>query len=58
MTHPALALHIGGHWLRQASGGERPVVNSADGTNAALQVFDRWVAEVHVTATVSPEREA
>lgn len=30
MTYPTLALHIAGHWLTRASGGERTVVNPAD----------------------------
>ncbi|HSW18212.1 MAG TPA: NAD-dependent succinate-semialdehyde dehydrogenase [Ramlibacter sp.] len=30
LKYPALALHIGGRWLTQASGGERYVINPAD----------------------------
>ncbi|HSV36696.1 MAG TPA: NAD-dependent succinate-semialdehyde dehydrogenase [Ramlibacter sp.] len=30
MKYPILALHIGGQWLTQTSGGERPVLNPAD----------------------------
>ena len=33
--YPALALHVAGQWLTQASGGERLVCNPADGTPLA-----------------------
>ncbi|MEO8807247.1 MAG: NAD-dependent succinate-semialdehyde dehydrogenase [Burkholderiaceae bacterium] len=32
MTYPALALHVAGQWVSRASGGERPVLNPADGS--------------------------
>ena len=28
--YPFLSLHVAGHWLSTASGGERPVINPAD----------------------------
>ena len=35
MTYPTLALHVAGQWLSRASGGERLVVNPADGSPLA-----------------------
>lgn len=35
-TYPALALHLAGRWLTQASGGERAVLNPADATVLAM----------------------
>ncbi len=34
--YPELALHIGGQWLAEASGGTRAVVNPADGSTLAM----------------------
>jgi len=36
MTYPSLALHVAGQWLPRASGGERSVVNPADGSPLGL----------------------
>jgi succinate-semialdehyde dehydrogenase/glutarate-semialdehyde dehydrogenase len=35
-TYPALALHVAGQWLTEASGGERAVHNPADGSLLAM----------------------
>ena len=36
VSYPQLALHVAGQWLRQASGGERAVLNPATGEVLAL----------------------
>lgn len=49
MTYPALALHIAGQWQRQASGGERAVVNPADGAVLGMLPL-AGVAELNAAA--------
>lgn len=34
--YPPLALHVGGRWLRSASGGERPVIDPSDETQLGM----------------------
>lgn len=36
MNYPPLALHVAGEWLTRASGGERPVLNPADGSTLGV----------------------
>lgn len=49
MTYPALSLHIAGHWQSRGSGGERAVVNPADGSVLGMLPL-AGVAELNAAA--------
>ncbi|WP_088280211.1 NAD-dependent succinate-semialdehyde dehydrogenase [Ideonella sp. A 288] len=48
-AYPRLALHVAGHWLTEASGGTRPVVNPAD-ESVLGHLPLAGVAELHAAA--------